>query len=315
MALDITEANAVSSKYFDKTLTPQVYEQSPLFAKLKKNNQVTWDGGTQIQFPIRHTKMNRAETVETTEQIVFTNTETRTSGVLDWKKYVSQAMITWQQQIENGGRAQIVNLLRDKTEELRDDMFNKFHTDLYATTQATPSFSSLDTIIDATTTYAGIAVADAAEWLAIEDTAETILHYYNSSTCLSRRINQATFGIDKPNLIITTRDLASKIKGDLEPQKRYENNEMANMGFSNVEFESIPVIGDYACPAGYMFGICTKYWEFRYHPDYNFVTTPWKDLFQAGFPHHMVKVTTWVGNIVCRMRKVNFKYTALDYTA
>ena len=313
MALSISEANTVQSKYYDKTLTQQVYEKSPLFFRLKNRKKVVWDGGSQIQFGIRYTTLGQAEAVNPREQITYEQKETRTAGVLDWKYYVAKTMIQWDERVKNTGKAQVINLLADKNTELREDMFNKFQSDLYATSQASKSFSSLDTIIDSSTSYAGISTSDADEWAAIEDSSTTRISLYGSGS-LSYMINQATFGADKPNVIFTTRDLFSKVESLIQPLERIEDKEMADAGFNTVKFHGIPIVSDYACPSGYMFGIDDKYFEFRYHPEFNFKSDPWSDLKQAGFPNAMIKIVTWAGNLVCKMRKVNFKYSALDYT-
>ena len=315
MALSIDEANTVSTKYFDKTLTQQVYEKSPLFAKLKSAKQVTTDGGNSIQFGIRYTELGRAETVDPREQISYTQKETRTGGNLDWKYYVGQSMIQWDERVKNTGKPQIINLMADKTEEMRQDMFNKFQTDLYATTQASKSFSGLDEIVDSGDTYAGISTTDATEWVAIEDTSTTKLVLYGTAGSFAHRMNQATFGPDKPDLVITTRDLFNKFESLIEPQLRYESGAMGKLGFTALKYHGAEIVSDYACTDLYMYGLCTKYFEFRVHSDFNFKTDKWDDLKQAGFPQALVKLVFWTGNLCCKMRKVNLKYSALDYTA
>jgi len=312
MSLSINEANTVSSKYFDKGITSQVYEKSPLFWRLKKDNKVTWVGGTKIQFGIRYTTLGQAEAVDPRQQITYEQKETRTAGELDWKYYVGKTMIQWDERTKNTGKAQIINLLKDKADELSQDMFNKFQTDLYATTQASKSFQGIDEIVDSGDDYAGIAVADAAAWAGVETSTTRLLLYGENS--LSYNINQASFGPDKPSLIITTRDLQSKAESLLQPQERFEDKDMANAGFTTVKFHGIPIVSDYACTANYIYGLCTKYFEFRYHPDNNFVIDPWTDLKEAGFPKALIKLCYWAGNLVCKMRQVNFKYTACDYT-
>lgn len=313
MALSIDEANTVSSKFYDEGITQQVYEKSPVFYKLKKKGKVT-KGGTQIQWAVRYTTLGNANAVGAREQIPYIQKETRTAAVLDWKYYVSTTSIQWDERVKNSGKPQIVDLLKDKAEELREDMFNKFQTDLYSTSQASKSFSSLWTIIDSADTYAGIAVADASVWAANEDGTTTRLTLYGDQS-LSEMINASAFGSDGVDFMFTTRDLFSKFESLLEPQKRYEDTEMANGGFTTLKFHGIPVVSDYACTSGYWGGIDTDYFEFRTHPDFDFKVDPWKELGQAGYPQAMYKSVFWTGNLVCKSRQTCFKYTALDFTA
>jgi hypothetical protein len=315
MALTRDEANSVQSNFFDKSLTQQVYEKSPFFMRLKQRNNVRASGGNNIQFAIRYQTLGLAEAVDPRQQITYEQKETRTSGILAWKYIVGKNMISWDERVKNTGKSQIIDLLRDKTEEMQQDMLNRFNTDLYSTSQDADSFSSLDTIIDTGTTYADIAVADAAEWAAAaEDTAETRLHLWGSSTSLAKRINDATFGPNYPDLLVTTRDLFSKFESLADPQRIYRDNDMADMGFEAIKFGRSVVVGDYACTANRLYGVDTSMFEFRFHPNFNFTTDSWDDLKQAGFPQALVKLVYWAGNLVAKMRKSSFKYTVLDYT-
>ena len=312
MALDIAEANAVSTKYYDKSMTQQVYEDSPFFTKLKNNEAIKTDGGTDIQFPIRYRKYGRADAVGSNQQVSFEQKTTRTGGVLDWTYYNVDTMISWDERVKNSGKPRVINLLADKAEEARQDMMDRFATDLYTTNPNGLGFTSLATIIDAADSYAGIAVADAAAWASPEDSSTTELVLYGANS-LSYMVNQATFGKYTPDLHLTTRDLASKFESLIEPQKRYQDKEMADAGFRNVTFHGVPVLGDVFCTASSWFGVCTKVFELRYHPDWNFDVSPWESLFQAGFPRAMGKVMSWTGNLCAKMRKCNFKFTALNY--
>jgi len=316
MALSIAEANTVSSKYFDKTLTQQVYEKCPFYVRLKGKNNVTTDGGTQIQWPIRYQKLDKAGFIGPRQQVTYEQKETRTGAELDWKYLYSHAMISWDERVKNTGAPQIVNLLSDKAEEMREDMLDKFATALHAATPGANDISSLPEIIDDSTTYAGIAVTDAAEWAATEDSTKTELVLYGAGS-LSYMMNQATFGNQKPDLILTTRDLWSKFESLIEPQKRYygdKNSDLGRAGFTSLKFHDADVVADVYTTAASLYGIDSDQYEIRYHPDYNMKTSKWTALEQAGYPYAMIKSCPWVGNILCRMRKTSFKFTALDYT-
>ena len=317
MALSIDEANAVSSKYFDKTITDQVYENSPFYVKLKSMGNVSTDGGTSIQFPIKITKLAQTGFVGPRQQVSYSQKETRTGAVLDWKYLIGQTMISWDERVKNSGKPQIVNLLRDKNSELKDDVRDIFSTALYATSPGSDDISSLPEIIDSTTTYAGIAYTDAAEWTATEDTSTTELILYGSGS-LSYMMNQATFGSNKPDLILTTRDLWSKFESLIEPQKRYygnkDNSALGKAGFTTLQFHNADVVSDVYCTAKSMFGIDSSAFNIVHSPDFNFKTEEWTKLEQAGYPYAMMKTCAWVGNIKCIRRKSNFKFTLLDYT-
>ncbi|KKL95328.1 hypothetical protein LCGC14_1855670 [marine sediment metagenome] len=321
MALGIDEANAVSSKYFDKTMTDQVYEKSPFYVKLKSIGNVTTDGGNSIQWPIKYRKLDQTGFVGPRDQVSYTQKETRTAADLDWKYQVAQNMISLDERVKNSGKSQIVNLLSNKSTEIRDDVLDNFATALHAVTPGAKDISSLVEIVDTGRTYGGIAVTDAAEWAAgAEDNSTTELVFHGPAS-LTYMINQSTFGPDKPDLHLTTRDMWSKFESLLEPQKRYYNKDtaLAKAGFTSLQWHDAEIISDvYTQGSGttsaYWFGLDTNKFEIRYHPDYNFQTSKWFKLEQAGYPWAMAKTCIWAGNILCRMRKTSFKFTTLDYT-
>jgi len=315
MALSITEANTISTRYFDGNLGVQVYDSGPLFAKLKGKKLVTLDGGTAIQFPIRYRESGTAQAVSARQQLSYTQTETRTGGLANYGRYANHAMISWDEREGNSGSAKIINLMKDKYTELEDDLYEKMQDDLFATTAVTNGLTPLVDIVDSATTYAGILVADAANWAAQEDATTTRLTLYGSAGSLATMMNSATLGKKKPDLIITTRNLFSKAESLVEPQKRYEDVELAKIGFVNVSFHGGSIVADSHCPALYMYGLCTDEWELRVHKDFNFKATDWRELDQVGFPNALVKVVTFSGQLICHTRRVNFKYDHLDYTA
>ncbi len=316
MALGIDEANAVSSKYFDGTITPQVYDSFPLWTRLKSKNKITWDGGTQIQWPIRYKEAGTAEAVGPRTQISYMAKETRTAAVLDWAYYVGKAIMSWDERVKNTGKAQVINLMKDKAEEMTEDLYEKFADDLVASTQGALSIQSLQTIISTSTTYGSIAVADCAEWAStFVDTTTTRAVLYGTSGALATAINACTFGKHHPDLIMTTRNLYSKIESLLEPQKMYEGSaDLAKAGFSTVKFHDVDIVADPHITAAALYILTTDMLEFRYHPDFNFVVSKWGPLEQIGFPNALAKNVSWAGNLVCRMRKVQGRYSALDYT-
>jgi hypothetical protein len=317
MALTVDEANAVSSKYFDKTITSQAYDTSPLWTRLKSKNKVSWDGGTQIQFPIRYRELGLASAVSPRSQISYQQKETRTAGVLDWAYYVVQGLISWDERAKNAGKAQIINLIKDKTDEMNQDLFEKFADDIFATVQGALNIQMLNTIIaGAGTTYAGIAQADAPLWLSnFVDTTTTRLVLYGTAASLAAAINTCTLGNNKPDLVITTRNLFNKVESLVEPQKMYEgSSDLAKAGFTSFKFHDADVVADSHVPAGAMYLLTTDMLELRYHPDYNFKATPWGELEQVGFPNALAKTVSWAGNLVCRQRTTQGRYSALDYT-
>lgn len=314
MALTRTEAESVSTPFYTKKIVQQIYERDAFFWKLKKNNSITIDGGTEIRFPMRYAELENAKFVEPREQTSYTQKETRTSCKLDWKYLTSNAMVQWDERVKNAGKEKLVNLMADKAQELLDNVYEAMTDNLYATTQVAKGFSGLITIVDTTTTYADVSYEDAATWKAsVEDSTTTRLILYGSGS-LSESINACSFGDNKPTFAVTSRDLQSKVESLLQPQERFEDKETADAGFSNVKFRGIPIVGSAKCTAAYMYLLDMDKYELVAHSGWEFKVDEWEDLKQAGYPAALLKVMYWAGNLKCTMRRTSGRYSALDYT-
>ena len=308
-----SELTAVSKKYFDPTIRQQAYQDSVFFKTLQSKNKVIDDGGSSIQVPIRYRKLGNAEASAPRAQMVFESKTTRTWIDLAWKYYTVKTMLHWDEKIKNAGKGKIIDLAKDKAAELKEDLNDVLQTALFATSQGTYDFVPLSTIVDSSATYGGLAVSDASEWASNEDSSTTTL-ILSGSGSLGYMVDASTFGRFEPTLHITTRSLRTKYESLLTPNNIYEDKATANLGFPNITFRKKPNIGDAYCPAGYWYGLDMNQFEAHVHKDDNMYISDWFKLEQAGFPKALAKYATWVGNIVCRMRKTSFKFSALDYT-
>ena len=313
MALTLDQLNSTTTRYFNKKIRDSAYDKSAFWKTLKEDNNIKIKGGTQIQFPIWYQKLDQTTAVGFREQVEFTAKETVTGGVDEWRAYVTQVMIPWDDNMMNRSVHEIVDQTKAKSQEVQRDMIDKLSTDLFATTQGAKAITMLSTMVDSADDYAGIAVSDAANWAGKEDNAKTTLVMFGSGS-LSYMVNQATRGTDGPTLHITTRDLWSKYESILESQQRYEDKKMANLGFTTLTLKSKPVVADPFCTAKYWYGLDMTAFEFAIQEGHNMNYGDWMDLAILGFPYAKAKIADCVGNVVCHCRNTSFKMTVLDYT-
>jgi len=312
MALAIAEADTVSSKFFDPKAKQQVYEASSLL-KLLQAREGGIVGGTSIQWPVRYKKLARGGSTGARTSIKFQSVQTRTGADISMAYYSYDTMIHWDERRENMGKPKIMDLLGDRSTELGEEFADDLATDIYATNANGLGVTGLDDIVSSSVTYAGIAVADAAAWAAIQDTTTTRLTLYGP-TSLMYAIDQATFGSLTPTHIVTTRNLLSRIRALLHPLTRYESDETARkVGIRSVIFEDTTCVSDPFCTASALYGLDLKNLRLVVDPDFDPDISKWGTLDQIGYQHAWKKVLSWVGNMQCRCRKTQFKFTLLDY--
>lgn len=315
MALTYSEAQTVSDSYYDKPLVQQVYQSCPFYVRLKNRNLVKIGGGLDIRFPIRYAELGKSDAVDPLAEVTFEGVDTRTTGKLDWKTYITKGLIDWKERLQNSGKTQIVSLIGDKTTEMKEDADSRFAKDLYVANPNGMGMIPITTIVDSSDVYAGVDPGDVATaWKSyFEDNTETELLLYGENS-ISEAMADCNFGQKHPNYFLTTLDLASKLESLIEPQKRYYDKESADAGFRTVTFNGIPVQGDYHCTAKLFLGLHTESFELVIHKDYNKKLTKWTELLQAGFPNALGRVMSSALNLVCKSRRPNFKFDALDYT-
>lgn len=314
MAISVSEANAVSAEGFDKTLTQIVFEDSPFFTKMKQDNKIKRDGGRDIRFGVRYDALSAADAVDPSAQAEFNQKDTRTEGVLNWKYYLGQTMMNWDERVKNSGsKYQKINLIKEKTAELKEDFYNRLATDLYTSNSNGNGIVALPTIVDATDSYAGISPSDATNWASAESASVT-LTLFSGANSLAYMVAQATFGKKAPTIHVTTRNLQNKFESLMYTSIQYRDKKMANAGFDNITFRGAPVIGDAHCTSKAWYGLCTDEMEVIVHSDYDMKVSEWMDADIAGYVNTLIKTMTANLNIVCKNRRTQFKYTALVHT-
>lgn len=311
MALSVVQANAVSTNVYEKDFKENVYDSHPFTMELQQRHKITVKGGNQITFPVRYKRLGTAKAVGWTDQETFQSIDTFTQGVLDWAPYRASTMITWEQRDKNqAGPQQIVDLLKSKAEELKEDVLYILATDLFATSSVSGHVIPLSTIVDSADSYAGIDPSDASVWAGIEDSSSTQL----TRSLLYGKIASSSFGERQPSAHFTTRTLQAKYNLLLSGDERYMNTKTANAMFTTITLSGKPVYSDSYVASTYWFGLDIGAFELTMMTNNDMNIGKWMETDIIGYPRSLVKVCTFVANLVCKVRRSSFKLSALTGT-
>jgi len=311
MALSIDQANAVSTRHFDKgKITDQVYEEVVVLDRLKKSNRIVVKGGTKIQHTIRHAELGDAAMIDPDAGRLTAQYDTRTALELDWRWAKCDIPMTWKERTYNKGEKQIINLMADKYTEGAQEIAKLISTQFH---QAYTSKGSYDMdgffscVRAAATTYAGISQSDASAWnRGLYDITTATLALYGTGS-IDAGI-QACWFRDRPDLMITTRALASIYASKLQPGER-RKPEGGRAGATDLYFASIPIITDAQTNDNTWMYVKTDLMFLFVSPDDNFDVGPWE-----SDPDHFKAIRclyTVVGNFLFTRRKAFGAYTAL----
>lgn len=311
MALSVDQANAVSTRHFDKgKITEQVYDEVAVLDRLKKSNRIVIKGGVKIQHSIRHLELGDAAMIDPDAARVTGRYDTRTALELDWKWAKCDIPMTWKERTYNKGEKQIINLMADKYKEGAQDLAKLISTQFhqaYASKGANDMDGFFSCVRAAATTYAGISQSDAASWNAgLNNTTTTTLAMYGTGS-VDAGI-QACWFRDRPDLMITTRANASIYASKLQPGERRRPEE-GRAGATDLYFASIPIITDAQANANVWMFVKTNLMFLFVSPDDNFDIGPWE-----SDPDHFKAIRTLytvVGNFMFTRRKAFGAYTAI----
>lgn len=325
MAFTYSEAQAVSDLGYDDKMHDQVYDSTPFWMKLKLNDQIeSSGGGRQWTWPVKVKKYGKANAVDPNDRINYVGKTTRTMAYVEPKYYVGSSVISWQENQQNKGKAKIIDLVANKSEEVMDDFIDRLNTDLWTANPNGLGIEPISSIVDSSTSTASGGITptdcDTGAWVSAEDSSTTKLELYGgvygttTYNSISSMTNYAKYGGNGPTMYLTTKDIRSVFESLLETHQIFEklgDKQMADAGFKNVSFHGIGVFDDPYVPAGSFYGLDMKALAIFKDPDSYLQVTKWEK-HSTEYPKAMVKAMFAVLNLKWERRRTSFKFTALD---
>lgn len=313
----VDQVNAITRAHFDKVIRQVVYEDSPLLKRLQSKHKVKLSGGNIIQWPARVEKLGQAGAVDPREPVTWDTADTRIGAQLNWKFYFAKTLIQWDELLKNKGEEQIIDLIKDKVTELKEDFQDLLIADLFATTSDEMKINPLNVVVG-TDPYAGIDpddLGDPTRWQSQVDESTTVLSLFGTEAgftgnSLAAMVNKAKFGSSKPTLGLTTDEIFTMIEGMLDVRHQIRDEGMAKLGFDNIVFKGMTIVSDPHCPEKAFFGLDENELELVVHEDYDAATTPWKP--HEDYPNALFKGLSWAGNLKSRTRHTHFKMLAIE---
>ena len=313
MALTYNEANAVSTKFFDKgKWTDQVYDNHPLLDRMKKGGRVIVDGGNSIKHTIRYRELGLAKSIDPGDARSTVIKEVFTALEFNWKYNVVDQGITWDEAATNSGEHKIIDLIRARYDTASEDMDKHISTLLYQSysdiggNDMEGLFAAIrDTTSD--TTYGGISSGDASSWIAgLYDSSTTTLALYGTGS-IDAGLRACRFH-DFPDLMVTTYALNSIYASKLQPGERRSPGE-SDAGAVDNYFQKKPILTDPQCPDNNWFFLNTKELFMYVHPDFNFKMSDFEE--DPDRYNAMRFFMSVQGNFVIQKRRNFGAYTAI----
>lgn len=288
MALNWDYLSATTREVFKKTLADNIYDSSPLLSMMLNDGKIReyQRGGRKVVEPILYAKNTARGRYSNFDTFDMTPPDNITAAEFNWGHYYVTIAISGDDETDNMGEAQVLNLIAERTREAEMSLKDYVTDDIYAGSN-TKGIIGLSTLV-AAGTYGGIAGGTYSWWQAGSDatahTAANMKDSTNSSyilTLLRTGYISCKHGGETPNLIVTTQAVWDILEHVLQQQAQYEKFNkrtglLADAGFQTLQWRGIPVVADEKCTADTMYMLNTNYINFYIHPSRNFYFTGFK---------------------------------------
>jgi hypothetical protein len=290
MALTWDDITGKVNKHIIPRLVDNVYKSSPVFTRLRTRNAERFEGGTSIRHPIAFAELNGGAFQRGgTFNISYVQTDTALEVVPKYY-YVNVTLFGTDNVLARGPEA-AMNYVESKMVNASGKMAKLLGTDLFldgtGVNSGTINLDGLLQSLDNGNTYAsygGITRSDLG--VANGTNNQGINAYVNALATFTMQGMQtaygsAWFGNEHVDLIVTTQAVWNIIWNKILPQQRFmeESTDVAKIGFQSMRWNGASICVDQYCPAGYIFGLNSKYIQFWIStlPKYQFGFTGFKE--------------------------------------
>jgi len=208
------------------------------------------------------------------------------------------------EQVKNSGEQAIINLLEARINVLEKSMMNSLSTSIYSdgTGSSGKEVGGLQLIVaDAGTgTVGGINSSTFTFWQNVQTTAtSSAFSTANVQDDMNNLYLQLVRGADSPDLIMAGTNAYKAFLGSLQAIQRITSDDLANSGFTSVQYLNSDVVFDSACSTNRMYMLNTDYLRLEVAASRDFVPGEAK---MSVNQDAMVTPMFWSGNLTCSNR-------------
>lgn len=312
---NLTDIVTTTIQNRSKTLSDNSLKQNAVLNWLnKKGNVKPVDGGNVIMQELMYNDPNtqNAGSYSGYDVIDITPNSPITSAQYDFKQYAGAVTISGLEQLQNSGKAQMINLLDGRFAVAEKQLMNQISQGIYSdgTGNSGKDITGLAAAISTAPTsgtYGGINRASWTFWRNVAFSGLTdggaAVSSANIQSYMNRVILQTIRGTDAPDLIVADNNFYRFFLESMQAIQRVVDEKDAGSGFSSLAYygsgKKTSVICDGgiggAIPANRMYFINSDYMFFRPHSDRNF--QPIGGERQSVNQDAVVKLIGWAGNL------------------
>lgn len=279
-----------------------------------KDSMEEQDGGREIVVPIEYQNSNTVQAIDRSSTLSTTIRETLTQAGFRWAAIGGSYGIDDLEKAMNSGKAQFINLLSHRLQNVLSEMEHKLEEFLLASSTAdTKTPWSLYDIIDSAdptlANYGDIDRDSVSDWGAYEASSGAFATQGLEDLRTANETVKTRGNGRAPDLHITTTTVLNKYKARLTPFERLTPITKGDVEFSSMAFEGAPVVASYKAQSGTWLGVNTKVTKLYMNKHLKFKAMPF--VRQAGGITELAVILTQL-QMTCANPRLNFKLSSIS---
>ena len=301
---NLSEIVTTTLRNRSKTLSDNVSNHNALLKKLRENGNQTSVTGRDIVRELEYADNGTVQFYSGYETLDVSPSDVLSAAVFDYKQLAGNVTISGLEQIKNSGTEAIINLLEARINVLEKSMMNSLSTSIYSDGTGTSGkeVGGLQLIVaDAGTgTVGGINSSTYTFWQNAQTTAtSSAFSVANVQTDMNTIYLSLVRGADSPDLVMAGTNAYTAFLGSLQAIQRITSDDLANSGFTSLQYLNSDVVFDSACNTNRMYFLNTDYLRLEVAASRDFVPGEAK---MSVNQDSLITPMFWSGNLTCSNR-------------
>ena len=301
---NLSEIVTTTLRNRSRTLSDNVSNHNALLRRLRENGNQTSVTGRDIVRELEYADNGTVQFYNGYETLDVSPSDVLSAAVFDYKQLAGNVTISGLEQIKNSGEQAIINLLEARINVLEKSMMNSLSTSIYSdgTGSSGKEVGGLQLIVadGGTGTVGGINSSTFTFWQNVQTTAtSSAFSTTNVQADMNNIYLQLVRGADSPDLVMAGTNAYKAFLGSLQAIQRITSDDLANSGFTSVQYLNSDVVFDSACNTNRMYFLNTDYLRLEVAASRDFVPGEAK---MSVNQDAMVTPMFWSGNLTCSNR-------------
>lgn len=285
---NLSELITTTLRYRAPKMADNLSQANLLYNRMNKSGTVKpVEGGRTIVQPLDYQENSTYKRYSGAEILDISAQELFSAAEFDWKQAAIAVTINGLEEVQNAGKAQLIDLMEARVKNAERTFINNLTEDMYSDGTATggKQIGGLQLLVadDPTTgTVGGINRANYTFWRNYSYDATTDGGSAATSANIQKYMNtvfiNTSRGMERPNLIVADNNYFNLYLQSLQSIQRVTKvtgDGSAGTGWTALDFMGVDVVldggVDTICPANHMYFLNTNYLHFRPAKSRNFV--------------------------------------------